>query len=72
MTKGQLLYKLEPWKGKFDIDKGIKDLENKLKEYDLDYSNIEFILRYTRDNYGEISVETKPKRDLGYIKFYRI
>lgn len=72
MNKGQILMKLENWKNKYDIDEGLEKLKQALEEQGLDYSNIEFILKYTRDDYGEISVSTKPSSDIGYIRFNKI
>ena len=72
MNKGQVLMKLYNWKDKYDIDEGLEILEEALKEQGLDYSNIEFILRYTRDDYGEISVSTKPAKEIKNIKFNKI
>lgn len=72
MNRGQVLMKLSNWKDKYDIDEGMKKLEETLKEQGLDYSNIEFILKYTRDDYGEISILTKPAKDIENIKFNKI
>lgn len=69
MTKGNLLYKLDNWKDKYDIESGVKDLENELSKHNLTVENITAILKYSHDDYGEISVLTKPMQDIKRIKF---
>ena len=72
MTKGSLLYKLDNWKDKYNVNKGIMDLEKELEKHNLSIDNIVSILKYSRDEYGEISVVTKPISDIGFIRFDKI
>ena len=72
MNKGQVLMKLSSWKDKYDIEEGMKELEKVLNENNMDFSNLEFMLRYSYDDYGEISISTKPSREFNRIRFNKI
>lgn len=69
MIKSNLLYKLDNWRDKYDVDSGLKDLDNELAKYNLTTDNITSIIKYSYDDYGEISVLTKPMRDIKRIRF---